>query len=249
MNRRHRSVLAALVLLALVPSGAIASGASYTLDCPIALPQGAEPVALGPEDFVVEIDNPYWPMPVGARWVYRETSDGLAAKVLVRVKARTKLVNGVTATVVHDRVSQRGELIEDTFDWYAQDTCGNVWYLGENTKEYEDGRVVSTEGSWEWGVDGALPGVVMPADPVPGLRYRQEYLEGEAEDAGTVMSLEEQVEVPAGHFRDVVMTRDFTPLERRILEYKFYARGIGPVMAITVSGGTDREVLVSYEIP
>jgi hypothetical protein len=153
------------------------------------------------------------------------------------------------AFLKHDQVfSANGDLAEDTFDWYAQDRCGNIWYLGEATTEYENGKPVSTKGSFEAGVDGAQAGVIMPARPKPGMRYRQEYYAGEAEDRAEVMSLREQVEVPLGHFRSgrVLMTRDLNPLEPKVLEYKFYARGIGPVLAVGVSGGNDREELVRY---
>jgi hypothetical protein len=133
-----------------------------------------------------------------------------------------------------------------TDDWYAQDRAGNVWYLGEATTEYEDGKPVSTEGSFEAGVDGAEAGVIMPARPRPGLRYRQEYYKGDAEDRARIVSLREQAEVPAGHYRRVLMTRDVNPLEPRVLEFKFYARGVGPVLALSVSGGSDREELVRF---
>jgi hypothetical protein len=151
--------------------------------------------------------------------------------------------------VVHDVVTDKGHLVENTFDWYAQDTCGNVWYLGENTKEYENGKVVSTAGSWEAGADGAQPGVVMPADRQVGLSYRQEYLAGEAEDNAEILSLVEQAQVPFGHFRDVVLTKETTPLHRRILEYKLYAKGTGVVLALSVSGGSDREELIRFAPP
>ncbi len=114
--------------------------------------------------------------------------------------------------------------------------CGNVWYLGENTKEYENGKVVSTAGSWEAGVDGAQAGVVVPADPQIGMTYRQEYYQGEAEDSAEVLSLSEQAQVPFGHFRDVLLTKDSTALQPRVLEYKLYAMGIGPVLVLGVSG-------------
>jgi hypothetical protein len=151
--------------------------------------------------------------------------------------------------VVHDVVTEKGHLVENTFDWYAQDTCGNVWYLGENTKEYENGKVVSTAGSWEAGVDGAQPGVVMPADLQVGLSYRQEYYAGEAEDNAQILSLTEQAQVPFGHFRDVVLTKETTPLEPRVLEYKLYAKGIGVVLALSVSGGSDRQELIRFAPP
>jgi hypothetical protein len=212
------------------------------------LPQGDEPVTLNPADFTTTIDNPYWPMKPGTRWIYRETdSDGSRQRVVVTVLRGTrKIANGITARVVHDRVTERGELVEDTYDWYAQDKQGNVWYLGENTREYEDGRLKSRHGSFEAGKDGAQPGIAMPANPKPGMAYRQEHYEGEAEDRASVVSVSEQAEVPRGHYRRVLMTRDVNPLEPRVLEFKFYARGVGPVLAIGVSGGGGREELVSF---
>ena len=201
-----------------------------------------------PASFSTRIDNPYWPMKPGSRWIYRETDpEGTRQRVVVTVTRKTKrIANGVTARVVHDVVTEKGRLVEVTDDWYAQDTKGNVWYLGEDTKEYENGRVVSTAGSFEAGVDGAQAGLIMPAKPRPGLRYRQEYYAGQAEDRGQIVSLREQAEVPFGHFRRVLMTKDTNPLEPRVLEFKFYARGVGPVLAVGVSGGSDREELVRY---
>jgi hypothetical protein len=184
----------------------------------------------------------------GSRWVYRETdSEGTRQRVVVTVTNQTKLIaNGVTARVVHDVVTEDGKPVEVTDDWYAQDRAGNVWYLGEATTEYDNGRPVSTAGSWEAGVDGAQAGVIMPADPRPGLSYRQEFYKGHAEDRARIVSLREQAEVPAGHYRRVLMTRDVNPLEPKVLEFKFYARGVGPVLAVSVSGGSDREELLSY---
>jgi hypothetical protein len=213
------------------------------------LPQGDEPVELDPADFTGPIDNPYWPMAVGSRWVYNETDgDGTEVVVEVTVTDETKKILGIDAAVVHDVVTEDGEVKEDTLDWYAQDDDGNIWYLGEETKEYEGGEVVSTEGSWEAGVDGAQPGVIMPADPVVGLVYRQEYLEGEAEDSAEVLSLDEHVEVPFGTFDNVLQTKDYTPLEPGLVEHKFYAQGVGPVLAEIVSGGSGREELVEFTI-
>jgi hypothetical protein len=206
------------------------------------LPQGSEPANLDAADFVERIDNPYWPMAPGTRWVYRE--DG--ARVVVTATAEKKEILGIQATVVHDVVSEDGELVEDTNDWYAQDKDGNVWYLGEETKEYEDGKVKTTAGSWEAGIDGAEAGVIVPADPEVGLTYRQEYYKGEAEDAGEILSLDEWVGVPFGSFEDVLMTKDFTPLDPDVLEHKFYAKGVGPVLVVGISGGSDREELISF---
>jgi len=224
---------------------ASAAGAGATCD----LPQGSERVNLNPADFTTRIDNPYWPMRPGSRWIYRETdSEGAKQRVVVTVTAKTKrIANGITARVVHDVVTEDGQPVEVTDDWYAQDKCGNVWYLGEFTKEYENGKVKSTAGSFEAGVDGAQAGIIMPAKPREGMRYRQEYYAGEAEDKASILSLDEQAEVPFGHFKDVVMTRDVNPLSPKVLEFKFFARGVGPVLAIGVSGGSDREELQSYK--
>jgi hypothetical protein len=211
------------------------------------LPQGSEPVCLNPADFTTQIDNPYWPMAPGSKWVYRETEADRELLIEVTVTDETRNIAGITAVVVHDVVTEGGELVEDTYDWYAQDSAGNVWYLGEDTKEYENGEVVSTAGSWEHGVDGAMAGIIMPAKPRVGLSYRQEYYAGEAEDAARVLSLDEKVQVPFGTFDNVLMTKDFTPLEPDLVEHKFYARGVGPVLTLGISGGSARTELVSYE--
>ncbi|MGB2711932.1 MAG: hypothetical protein WBC33_10480 [Conexibacter sp.] len=242
MSSRTAATLTAIVLV-------LAAGCGSDDGQRSGLPQGSAPVELDPAAFATRIEHPYWPMAPGSRWIYRETARGAAPqRVVVTVTAKTKRVaNGIRARVVHDVVSARGALVEDTFDWYAQDRDGNVWYLGEDTTEYEHGRPVTTAGSWEAGVDGAQAGVVMPAMPRVGMRYRQEYYAGRAEDRGEILSVDEQVEVPFGHFTAVLMTKDFTPLEPRMLEHKLYARGVGPVLALTLSGGSEREELLRYE--
>jgi hypothetical protein len=213
-----------------------------------ALPQGAEPVNLDPAEFTTEITNPYWPMRPGSRWVYRETDKGEVLKVVVTVTDQTKrIANGIQARVVHDVVTQDGEPVEVTDDWYAQDAEGNVWYLGEDTAEYENGKVVSREGSFEAGVDGAQPGIAVPAHPQPGLAYRQEYYAGQAEDRAKVLGTDATAGVPFGSFEGVLKTEDTNPLsEPPQVEHKFYARDVGPVLVIGISGGSGREELISY---
>jgi hypothetical protein len=215
---------------------------------PSPLPQGSEPVTLDPADFVATIDNRYWPMPQGAHWVYEETdAEGTVQKVEVTVTTDAKEILGIPATVVHDVVTEDGELVEDTLDWYAQDLDGNIWYLGEDTKEYEGGKVVTTEGSWEAGVDGAQPGILLPGRPEVGLAYRQEYYAGEAEDAAKILSLDEAAEVPFGSFEGVLLTEEWTPLDPDVRENKYYAPGVGPVLVVQVAGGSSREELVLFE--
>ena len=215
-----------------------------------ALPQGSERVDLDPTDFSIDIDNPYWPMSPGNRWVYRETDTrGTVEKVVVEVTAETKTIaNGIEARVVRDTVTENGVPVEITDDWFAQDSRGNIWYLGEYVTNYENGKVVDHAGSFEAGVDGAQAGIAMPADPKPGMAYRQEYYEGEAEDEGAVITVgEEQVQVPFGYFKDnILMTRDLVPTEPKVQELKFYAPGVGPLLSLHTDGAGGRSALVSF---
>jgi hypothetical protein len=196
-----------------------------------------------PSGLSPNITHPYWPMKPGTRWVYRE---GATKKNVVTVLSRTEKILGFATRTVHDVVYENGKLKEDTEDWYAQDRKGNIWYMGEATKEYSGGSV-NTEGSWRAGVSGAQPGIIVPAHPKIGANYRQEYLKGHAEDNARNMSVDEQVTVPKGHYEHVFMTRETTPLEPKLLEYKFYARGVGPVLAIDVSPSLSFEKLISFK--
>jgi hypothetical protein len=189
-------------------------------------------------------------MQPGTAWVYGERDlEGSRQRVVVTVTEQTKEISGIRARVVHDVVTEDGAVLEDTYDWYAQDKDGNLWYLGESTKEYKDGKVASTAGSWQAGVDGAEPGIILPAKPSVGMAYRQEYYQGEAEDSAEVLSLDEWTEVPAGAYEHLLMTKELTALEPDVLEHKFYARGVGPVLALSVSAGTGREELVELKHP
>jgi hypothetical protein len=237
-----RPILAATLVALAAAAAGCGDDASQS-----ALPRGDEPVTLDPARFSATIDNPYWPMRVGSRWVYREVDEDGVARVTVTVTPRVRTVDGVEARVVRDVVTRGGRVVEDTFDWYAQDDDGNVWYLGEDTTAYEEDGSASTEGSWEAGVGGAQAGIAMPGHPAVGMEYRQEYLAGEAEDAARVLSLDEQAQVPYGHVTGALLTKDFTPVEPRVLEYKLYAPGVGPVLALGVSGGGGREELLSFD--
>jgi hypothetical protein len=222
---------------------------SATAEPSTPLPTGSQPVQLDPAEFTTEIDHPYWPMKPGTRWTYREVDEeGEIKEVVVVVTTQTKKVaNGITARVVRDTVRVDGSIIEDTFDWYAQDAHGNLWYLGVDTGEFEVGTHSPRAGSFEAGVDGAVPGMMIPADPAPGMRYRQEYYKGEAEDNGEVLSTAEMAQVPAGLYRGALLTKDTVTIEPDVQEYKLYAPGVGPVLVLGVSGGSGREELIKVD--
>ena len=195
------------------------------------------------DDLSPEITNAFFPAPVGATWVYEAETDEGQGRIEVAALAGTESVWGAEVRILRDTESIDGEVIEDTRDWFAQDAAGNVWYMGEDTAEYEGGEVVSTEGSWTSGVDGALPGVQMLGDPQIGDEYRQEFFEGEAEDYGEVVSLDESVEVPAGSWTGCVRTRDRSVIEPDVEEFKTYCDGVGLVLE---EEGDARVELIEY---
>ncbi len=201
---------------------------------------------IDPADFRATVDHPYFPLVPGTRYLYRETEGSRVSENEVTVLAETRVVLGVTCTVVHDVVRTGGRVKEDTRDWYAQDRQGNVWYFGEDTREFHPRGRVSTQGSWEAGVSGGQPGILMKALPAPGEPYRQEYRRGVAEDMGQVVATGETVAVPAGTYSDCVKTRDWSLLEAGH-EFKWYARGVGLVR--TESASKEVAVLVSVTRP
>jgi hypothetical protein len=201
---------------------------------------------IDPSRFVVGVDNPYFPLVPGTVFEYDvlETTEA----VTVTVTSDTRQVMGVTCMVVHDVARSGGVVVEDTYDWYAQDDSGTVWYFGEDTTAF-DGGATSKEGSWEGGVDGAKPGVIIPGAPRVGDVYRQEFLAGEAEDQGEVLALDATVAVPYGSFSGCLKTRDFTLLEPDVEENKFYCPSIGQVRAIATKGGAETEDLIAVTHP
>jgi hypothetical protein len=237
--------LVTLVLQAVVSSG---TSALSSRPCP-RLPKLDQPVNLDPADFSAKIDNPRWPMTAGSLWIYRVTDmeTGSVNHEVIKATHRTKRVaDGITVRVVRDIVTDHGAPVEFTRDWYAQDFCGTVWYFGEHTITYRHGKP-HDNGSWQAGRHGNMPGIALPAEPKVGLSYREEYSKGVAEDQSRVLSLDEQVQVGAGHFTNVLMTEDFSPIEPDVSELKFYAHGSGQaVLAVDVSGGSDREELIAY---
>jgi hypothetical protein len=233
------------------PTGEAASPRASATPPPmarIAIPpvDGPYDWTIDPANFVTTIDNPYFPLTPGTTLIYEGEADGEHEVNTIEVTAKTKEILGVTCVVVKDTVEVKGEITEFTLDWYAQDVDGNVWYFGEDTAEYEHGEVTTREGSWEGGVHGALPGVIMPAEPSVGLAYTQEHYAGEAEDKGRIVELGQHVKVPYGSFDDVLVTQDWTPLEPKVLEQKSYAPGIGVVFEEIVKGGD--EILELVEV-
>ena len=187
--------------------------------------------------FTPVVTNPWFPLKPGTTLEYAGSSEGEPQRDVFRVTHGTKVVDGVRCVVIDDRVYSRGRLIERTSDYYAQDTHGTVWYFGEDTAELDRrGRVVSREGTWHAGVGGGKAGVFMPANPTIGEAHLQEFLPGHAEDHFQVVSLTARVRVPYGSFQDVLRTREWTPLEPKVLDAKYYVRGIGEVYEGTVKG-------------
>jgi hypothetical protein len=180
---------------------------------------------IDPADFTTKIDNEYFPMKPGTTFLY----EGGTERGEMTVTSDTKNVMGVECVVIDHKEWDGGKLIERTRDWFAQDDKGTVWYFGEETKEFENGEVVSTKGSWEAGVDGAKPGIIMQADPKVGQSYYQEYYPGEAMDKASVLSSEASVTVPYGSFDEVLETKEWTPLQPGLSEKKYYVRGVGPL--------------------
>lgn len=211
------------------------------------------------------LTHPYYPYPIGSTYTYEventdpDTGEVETETIVVEYLSQTRIVAGVEARVIRDRVFSEGLIREDTLDWFAQDIAGNVWYLGEEVTDFhydENGNLTGTThpGEWEAGVDGALPGYIMPATPSVGDHYYEEFLVGNAEDEAEVIGVGETHTVPYGTFDDnVVHTENTTSLDPDVLENKFYAPGIGKILAWDLDRDTGSilgiERLVSVEVP
>ena len=217
-------------------SNARASGSAY------------EPV-LDPANFVAVIDNPYFPLPIGRTLVYEGIKDGQSQVDTVTVTDQTKVIEGITARMVSDVSTHDGTLLEKTFDWYAQDKQGNVWYLGEDTTAYLASGKTDTSGSWQAGVHDAEPGIIMEANPQIPDAYRQEFLVGEAEDTAWVVERGGTVTVPYGKLRNTLTTLEATRIEPGLYDQKNYAPGIGIVLEQSLTGPTEIAKLVSVTGP
>jgi hypothetical protein len=212
-------------------------------------PSGYHP-AIDPANFQAVVDNGWFPLKPGAKWIYQGSKDGEPVKEVYVVTRGTQKVDGVPCVVVHDQLFQaNGSLVEDTFDFYTQDRDGNVWYFGEMTVALDDkGIMTDTSGSWLAGQDGALPGIFMEANPTVGHSFRQEYYPGQAEDQFQVLDLSAPVSAPFGSFNDTLLTQETTPLEPGIVDHKNYVKGVGEVAELQVKGPQPPEELklVSY---
>jgi hypothetical protein len=232
--------MALIMLLAGCSSTGNASGAAEET-------QQAYAPHINPAAFTTRIDNRYFPLEPGTTFVYEGKFEGATERDEMTVTHDTKQVMRVKCLVASDRVWEDGELTEQTFDWYAQDKEGNVWYFGEHVTEYKNGKVAGHEGSWESGVDGARPGIAMKTNPKLRETYRQEYSKGVAEDKAKVLSLNKSATVPYGSFGHVLMTEEWTPLEPNIVERQYYVAGVGDIIESTVKGPPERIELVDVK--
>jgi len=194
------------------------------------------------------IDNPFWPLVPGTTFVYEPVpnEDNVVNTITVTDDTKIITVDGksIECRVVYDVETVDGVLDEETYDWYAQDDDGNIWYCGEDTTEYLEDGTTSKEGSWEAGVDGALPGYLILAEPRPGVCYQQEYYEDEAEDRAKALRLNAKVSVEYGDFEDCLVTKEWNPLERGHVEHKYYAPGTGLVLIKELKEKTVRVELI-----
>jgi hypothetical protein len=242
----RRPTTSAIAFLAVLAAGCGSSsdghGRSPSTLAPI---HGRYAPSIDVSNFVARIDNKYWPLSPGTAFHYRGTRGTTPQTDDEVVTHETREILGIRATVVRDTVSERGHPIERTLDFYAQDKQGNVWYLGEDSFELKNGRFVKASDSWRSGVDGAKPGIIMPADPRAGDRYRQEYYPpGEALDEAHVLGYRGPVTVPYRTFRRSLVTSEFSPLEPQT-EQKFYVAGIGEILERVVKGHHEEFALVS----
>ena len=197
------------------------------------------------------VTNSWFPLVRGSVYVYDGQKDGRAARDVMTATPGVRTITGIRAAVIHDRLFLNGVLAERTTDWYAQDKQGTVWYLGEKTAEVNaHGKVTSTEGSFMNGREGASGGIFMPAHPVVGESFQQEAFKGQAEDHFRILSLATSITTPAVSSNSAMLTQETTPLERGVVDHKYYVRGVGTVKEQQVAGGpasrAEEEHLVSF---
>lgn len=235
---------ASALLIPLVGGTALVAGASPT-------PSLTARTTPPPAAFHGHATNAYFPLEPGTVWVLRGREDGRHFRERVLVTHHTKRVDGVRTRVVRDVVRRAdGSVAERTRDWYATDDTGRVWYFGEATATYDrHGQVIDREGSWQAGVDGAEAGTIMPAHPRATQAFRQEFRRGEAEDQAWIVQRGARVRTPAGRFRHVVRSFEWSRLEPEVVSTKFYAPGVGLVLERDVAGGNETYALVRFSRP
>jgi hypothetical protein len=205
---------------------------------------GSSGTKVDPANFTTQIDNPFFPLTPGTTFIYEGTKEGSTLRDEFVVTSETKVIQGVTTRVIHDKIFIDGVLHEDTLDWFAQDKAGNVWYFGEDTRELDaSGIVTSTAGSFEAGVNSAKAGIIMKGNPVVGETYYQEFSKNVAEDQATVLDFNSTATTPKGTFTNCFKTKDFTRLNPGAVDEKYYARGVGFVLSVAVQGGSERLAL------
>src|SRR5437588_3650504 len=237
---RVRTVVGAVI-------GALVAGTAFVAAA--ATQHSARTTSIDPSNFVRHVTNPYYPLKPGTLLVYKGVRDGQTQKDRVAVTYRTRVIEGVRTTVERDVATHHARLLERTTDYYAQDKQGNVWYFGEATKAFEPNGRVSTEGSWLAGRNGARPGIIMEAHPHVADGYRQEYYKGHAEDQAWILARGLSLRVPYGHLHRVLLTMEWTPLEPKVIDKKWYGRGIGIVKELSAAGPLERAELVRVRRP
>jgi len=192
------------------------------------------------------ITHPYFPATAGKKYIYEGQTEAGAARIEEQRLSTTKTILGITCITVNFKEYLDGKLIEEAWDWYAQDNDGNVWYFGEDVDNYNtDGTLKDHGGSWEAGVDGAQPGTIMPANPQTGIKYREEYYFNHAEDEAEIIESGLTVTIPLGTYTNCIKTKNWTDLEPDVTEYKYYAPGVGLVKEENVA---DKEVITLIAI-
>ena len=205
--------------------------------------------SIDPANFVRHVTNPYYPLKPGTVLVYKGVRDRQTQVDHVYVTHRTRTIEGVHATVVRDVATHGSRLLEKTTDWFAQDKQGNVWYMGEATKAFGPNGQVSTEGSWLTGRNGAVPGIIMEANPRVADGYRQEYYKGHAQDQAWILARGGTVRVPYGTIRHDIVSMEWTPLEPNVIDQKIYGPGIGIVRERSRTGPVEIANLVKIHRP
>ena len=200
---------------------------------------------IDPANFTAVVNNPWFPLKPGSRYVYEGVKDGEHVRDVTTVTDGVQRIEGVPCVVVKDQLFHAdGSLVEDTSDFYTQDIQGNVWYFGEVTAGLDDqGNLTDTEGSWLAGEDGAQPGIFMEANPAVGHSFRQEDYPGHAEDQFAVLDLAASVTVPFGSYNESILTQETTVLEPSVVDHKNYAKGIGEIAELQVQGPQPPEEL------